>query len=110
MAVIFPESMNRLDPNNPQASLKTIESYIQYMKERMEFAGQGMAGGTVPASVITKISELTSTLSAMQNAINTVAKAVNDINALINVTGDDLTFSKNLVVDCGVWEGRESEE
>jgi hypothetical protein len=34
---VFPERMKPLDPNNSQESLKTIENYIRYMTERMEF-------------------------------------------------------------------------
>lgn len=34
---VFPERMKPLDPNNPEESLKTIENYIRYMAERMEF-------------------------------------------------------------------------
>ena len=106
MAIIFPESMNRLDPSKPQESLKVIESYIRYMTERMEFAGNGMTGGgTVSAAVEQQLLELASSLSAMQNAINAVALAVSILNDLMEVEGDKLTFTKDLVVDCGVWEG-----
>ena len=35
---VFPERMDRIDPEDVNSSLRTIESYIQYMVERMEFA------------------------------------------------------------------------
>lgn len=35
---VFPESMDRLDKDDVAASLATIESYIRYMTERIEFA------------------------------------------------------------------------
>ena len=35
---ILPESMDRLDLNETKASLSTIESYIRYMAERLDFA------------------------------------------------------------------------
>jgi len=34
---VFPESMSRLDKDNVAASLATLESYIHYMCERVEF-------------------------------------------------------------------------
>ena len=37
MARIFPEDMDRLDPNNVAQSLRTIEDYIRYITERVEF-------------------------------------------------------------------------
>ena len=40
MAVIFPESMNRLDLSDPSGSLSTVENYIRYMTERMEFSNK----------------------------------------------------------------------
>ena len=35
--LILPESMDKLDLNETKASLSTIESYIRYMAERLDF-------------------------------------------------------------------------
>lgn len=35
---VFPERMRPIDPKDVEGSLKTIEEYIRYMAERMEFA------------------------------------------------------------------------
>lgn len=35
---VFPERMRPIDPKDVESSLKTIEEYIRYMTERMEFA------------------------------------------------------------------------
>ena len=35
--LILPESMDKLDLNDTRASLSTIESYIRYMAERLDF-------------------------------------------------------------------------
>ncbi len=35
---VFPESMDRLNKENVEASLATLESYIHYMAERIEFS------------------------------------------------------------------------
>lgn len=37
MARVFPEDMDRLDPNNVAGSFQTVEDYIRYMIERIEF-------------------------------------------------------------------------
>ena len=38
MAKVFPEEMNPLNIDDVRGSLRTIEDYIRYMTERMEFA------------------------------------------------------------------------
>ena len=40
---VFPESMDRIDQDDPGAALSTIESYIRYMQERIEFANKAAA-------------------------------------------------------------------
>lgn len=35
---VFPESMNRVDVNDPQKAIAIIENYIRYMQERIEFS------------------------------------------------------------------------
>lgn len=40
---VFPESMDRLDKKNVEASLATIENYIRYMTERIEHSTSVMS-------------------------------------------------------------------
>lgn len=35
---VFPEQMKRLDPNDVKGSMETLDRYIRYMCERIEFA------------------------------------------------------------------------
>lgn len=35
---LFPEMMNKIDPKDTKGSIETMERYIRYMVERMEFA------------------------------------------------------------------------
>ncbi len=39
---VFPESMSKLDKEDVAASLATLESYIHYMAERIEFANASL--------------------------------------------------------------------
>ena len=40
---IFPENMNKLDAENTKEALSSIDGYIRYMLERIEFSFSGMS-------------------------------------------------------------------
>lgn len=40
---VLPERMEQLDPQDVAGSLVTIENYIRYMGERLEFAISGLS-------------------------------------------------------------------
>lgn len=48
---VLPEGMERLDAEDVRGSLRTIEEYIHYMRERLEFA---MGGGTAASAAGTQ--------------------------------------------------------
>lgn len=67
---VFPERMDKLDPEDVNASLRTIESYIHYICERTEFA-------------LTNTFRTTTGLGSSAEAVSLVLeKAVNDIASL----------------------------
>lgn len=105
---VFPETLDRLDLGDVNSSLKRVENYIRYMTERLEFANQhwGNGGGSgASVEVIAQLNEMSSELSAMQTTISGLNRAITDMTALMTVDGDDLSFTKNLAIDCGVWAG-----
>ena len=72
---VFPETMNKIDPEDTPGSLKTMEAYINYMVERTEFSIKNTmrtaeASGVTNAAVLVMISSLTNALSALQATVN----------------------------------------
>lgn len=67
---VFPERMDKLDPEDVNASLRIIESYIHYICERTEFA-------------LTNTFRTTTGLGSSAEAVSLVLEeAVNDIASL----------------------------
>ena len=71
---VFPESMDRIDPNDPGAALSTIESYIRYMQERIEFANKNTLrtvseAGVSSAELYSKIVEIANTVQGLASQI-----------------------------------------
>lgn len=78
---VFPESMNKLDPEDTRGSFSTIESYIRYMGERMEFAMRNMTKTVSSAGVSS--AEMYILLTALQNDLSALKSTVNGMNGTI---------------------------
>lgn len=88
---VFPESMSRVDPNEPREAVAIIESYIRYMQERIEFANSQTTRTVTEAGVTStgfyqelvqlqnSVQALSSTLTA---ALTTLASHGQRIGAL----------------------------
>ena len=78
---VFPESMNRLDTQDTTGSLKTIENYIRYIQERVEFSVRGVnrsisESGTSSAELRMALETLGNDLSALTSTVNQLAGQV----------------------------------
>ena len=67
---VLPESMNHLDSQNMPGSLSSLENYIRYMGERIEFSISGLSKeiGSVRAEkgeLLKKINDLESGISSL---------------------------------------------
>ena len=99
---VFPESMDRIDPDDPGAALSTIESYIRYMQERIEFANKNTLrtvseAGVSSAELYSKIVESANTVqglasqiaslngdvTALSGSVNTLSGSVNTLNGSV---------------------------
>lgn len=72
---VFPETMNKIDPAKPEEALRTIDNYIRYMGERVEFSNQNMsrnmnASGQSTAQIVETLNGMSSALSLMQSNIS----------------------------------------
>lgn len=84
---VFPESMNRIDYDDPRTALSQIDNYIRYIVERVQFSTNGLLksvqAGMTTAEVIQQLTDLQTQVSS---AISTVASYSARINALENNT------------------------
>lgn len=82
MAVsVFPERMNKLDPEDVSASLRTIEDYIGYITERTEYAltntfrtSSGL--GTASQEISVTLQETVDSLAALNGQVEGVSGSV----------------------------------
>lgn len=96
MAAVFPEQMNKLDMNDTAGSLRTIESYIRYMTERMEFSNRNTArsvneAGVSSVEVYQKLLDVVNAMSVLQSSLNGLSGEVNSMNNRITELGGTIT-------------------
>ncbi len=103
--IVLPENMDRLDPQNVAGSLSTIENYIRYMGERLEFAMANTtrsvnAAGISSAEVYilltalkNDLEALTSDVGGVKGTVTGLSGKVSDLNA--TVTGLTETVTAN---------------
>ena len=80
---VFPELMNHLNPGDPAASLSTVEQYISYMNEQLEFH-MGKLGRSQGAQAVellrndlnTARSELSAAIGAARENLSTQTGAL----------------------------------
>lgn len=84
MAKVFPEEMNRLDPANVGQSFRTVEDYIRYITERVEFslgASRRIVSesGITDLAVVSLLTEMNGTLKSLESEINSVKSEVSTL-------------------------------
>lgn len=128
---VFPESMSRVDPNDTAAAIATLESYIRYMQERIEFANRQTTRSVTEAGVTStefylELTELQNTVQALSStlaaAIAAEAVSQQKITALesglaaaedaVTALGDRVTAEENAVtaLDNRVTDEQEARE
>lgn len=75
---VFPESMDKLDVEDARGSFATVENYIRYMTERMEFSMRNMTK-TVSAAGVSS-AEMYILLTALQNEMSALRSTVNGMS------------------------------
>lgn len=102
MAAVFPERMNRLDPGDPTGSLSTIEEYIRYMTERMEFAMQNMtrsvnSAGVSSVEVMQAVTTLAGTVSVMSSTLSGISGEITAVNNRVTAVQGEISTLKSSV-------------
>lgn len=94
--IVFPERMNTVQKGDPAAALQTVERYINYMCQRVEWA-MGNVGKTVTAAGIsnaemyTLILTLQNIVSALQSTVNSHGASISSLLQNVTMQGNDLT-------------------
>ena len=95
MAAVLPESMDRLNVDDPRSSLSIIEEYIRYMGERIEFSMRNMTKTISAAGVST--TEVYILITAMSNSLSALDSTVNGLTGTITGLKSSLTDTKETV-------------
>lgn len=84
MAKVFPEEMNPLNVEDVRGSIRTIEDYIRYMTERMEFANTqtrraASESGITDIAVLEVLNDMAATMATLTSTVNSMR---GDVTAL----------------------------
>lgn len=71
---IFDKELDHIDPQNVPGSLRMLESYIAYMRERLEFNNTNLtktlsANGTSSAEMVLVVAALKNSVQALQSSV-----------------------------------------
>ena len=84
---VFPQSMSRIDPEDSEKSLRTIENHLRYMQERIEFSITNVARNVNSAGASS--AEMFLLLKDLQNIVSAVSSTVEGISReMTNVKQD----------------------
>lgn len=100
---VLPESMNKIDVKDTEKSLSTLENYIRYMGERIEFAMRNVTRNVSDAGVSSaemyvllvavqnSVSTLSSELNTLKSTVNTMQGTVNTMQGTLNTATENIT-------------------
>ena len=91
--IVFPESMNELPTGNAEESLSMVEEYINYMKQRVEWAMGNVTKNVSKAGVSS--AEMYILLTALQNTVSALQSTVNSQGASISALLQSVSTLRN---------------
>ena len=106
---IFDKELNHLDPQDASGSLRTLENYISYMRERLEFNNSNLtrtlsSAGTSTAEMVLIVAALQNNVQAMQSSvtalqgqITTLETTVSGLNNSIQALSQNVTALQTAV-------------
>lgn len=92
---VFPESMNRLDPQNVPKSLDIVENYIRYMTERMEFSTSKMtksvnSAGVSSVALLQLVQDVGSAVSVLQSTVSGMTGTMTELSGRLTAQEEQL--------------------
>jgi uncharacterized protein YoxC len=94
---VLPESMDKLNVDDAPGSLSTIENYIRYMGERIEFSLRNVTRNVSEAGVSS--AEMYVLITAMQNSMSALQSTVNGLTGSVNTLSGQITALQDKVAD-----------
>lgn len=93
--IVFPESMNELPKDNTEEALIVVEQYINYIKQRVEWAMGNVtknvsAAGVSSAEMYILLTALQNTVSALQSTVNSQGASISALLQSVTVLRNDL--------------------
>lgn len=94
--IVFPERMNTLNAEETTESIKSIEQYISYMRQRIEWAMGNVAknvtdGNVSSAETYILLVALQNTVAALQSTVNSHSASISAILQTLTAVQNDLT-------------------
>ena len=93
--IVLPESMNKIDVEDSERALSTIDNYIRYMCERIEFAMRNVTKNVSDAGVSS--AEMYVLLVALQNTVSEVSSRLSTLTGTVNTMQNTLTSLQDTV-------------
>ncbi len=90
---VFPEKMDRLDPEDTRGSLQILEDYIRYMGERTEFSMGNMTRVVSEAGVSSV--EVYLLLTELQNVVSVLSTRLQNLTGEMNTVKNELGSMKS---------------
>lgn len=86
---IFDKELNHLDPQDTASSLRTLENYISYMRERLEFNNSNLtrtlsSAGTSTAEMVLIVAAIQNNVQAMQSSINAMQGQISTLETTVS--------------------------
>ena len=92
MDKVFPENMNPINLDNTKQSLSTIESYLRYMRERIEYTITILTKlntGTSLADLSSRLAQVETRVSGLSSAVASLSGRVTDLQGMHLSGGSD---------------------
>ena len=99
---IFDKELNHLDPQDAAGSLRTLENYISYMRERLEFNNSNLtrtlsSAGTSTAEMVLIVAALQNNVQAMQSSVTAMQGQITTLETTVSGLNNSIqTLSQNV--------------
>lgn len=83
--ITFPETMKKLDTENAKQSIGTMESYIRYMCDRVDFAIRNVtksvsAAGVSNAEIYVLVTAIGNDVSSIKSTITNIQNSISELD------------------------------
>lgn len=99
---IFDKELNHLDTGNMEQSLRTLENYISYMRERLEFNNSNLtrtlsSTGTSTAEIVLILATLQNNVQAMQSSITAMQGQISTLETTVSGLNNSVTTMQTTI-------------